>query len=215
MSASFELFLGHVFRSYEHMNVCINTSFLLLYCSHPQVLSRVLFFLASIWQGGIEYLHIVEAFRQQPHFWKTLTAGLSYGSGSIQTLEPSVPGLNQEEILAYAYRYKCEASILSIIACDVFLQNYILHPGNNASSPNSNLQSGSSTPSGTGNATNGNGASALVPASSKSGALEVISEWARVSATSSILKSYAVCAFDQEAILRAKVLVIGPFLTFL
>lgn len=167
--------------------------------------------LASIWQGGIEYLHIVEAFRQQPNFWKTLTSGLSYGSGSIQALEPSVPSLNQEEILAYAYRYKCEASILSIIACDVFLQNYILHTGNNPSSPNSNLQSGSNT----GIVTNGNGASALVPVSSKSGALEVISEWARVSATSSILKSYAVCAFDQEAILRAKVLVDGYFLAFL
>jgi len=168
--------------------------------SHPQVLSRVLFLLASIWQGGIEYLHIVEAFRQQPNFWKTLTSGLSYGSGSSQALEPSVPSLNQQEILAYAYRYKCEASILSIIACDVFLQTYILHTGNNPSSPKSNLQSGSNT----GIVSNGNGASALVPASSKSGALEVISEWARVSATSSILKSYAVCAFDQEAILRAK-----------
>ena len=60
--------------------------------------------------------------------------------------------------------------------------------------------------------TTGNGASALIHASSKFGVVEVISEWARVSTTSSILKSYALCAFDQEAILRAKVLVDGSFL---
>jgi hypothetical protein len=41
--------------------------------------------------------------------------------------------------------------------------------------------------------------------SSKSSAFETISDWAKKLATSSILKSYAVCSYDQEVIFRAKV----------
>jgi hypothetical protein len=52
----------------------------------------------------------------------------------------------------------------------------------------------------------GSTASAIVKLpSSKSSAFETISDWAKKLATSSILKSYAVCSYDQEVIFRAKV----------
>lgn len=167
------------------------------------MLSRVLFLLASIWQGGIEYLRIIEALRQRPNFWRTLASGLSFATGlvanPIPTLHQSTSDLNKHEILLQAFRYRCEASILSIMACDLFLQQYLLYPSSNDSSSNGPSQNEKDE-------TPGSTASAGVKSpSSKSGAFEIISEWAKKSATSSILKSYAICSYDQEVLLRAKV----------
>lgn len=174
------------------------------------MLSRVLFLLASIWQGGIEYLRIIEALRQRPNFWRTLASGLSFATGlaanPIPTLHQSTSDLSKHEILLQAFRYRCEASILSIVACDMFLQQYLLYPSSNDSSSTGPSQSSNNPPSDK-DVTPGSRASAVVklPSSSKSGAFEIISEWAKKSATSSILKSYASCSYDQEVILRAKV----------
>ncbi|KAG0574974.1 hypothetical protein KC19_VG307200 [Ceratodon purpureus] len=185
--------------------------------SHPQMLSRVLFMLASVWQGGVEYIRLIEALRQRPNFWRTLTCGLSFANGLtvnfIPTLHQSTSDLNKNEILLQAFRYKCEASILSIMACDIFLQPYLLHPTSSGFSSTGPSQNNSTSIGGDVNS--GSTASADVKLSSfpKSGAFEIISEWAKKSATSSILKSYAVCSYDQEVIFRAKaearVLIVG------
>lgn len=173
------------------------------------MLSRVLFLLATIWQGGSEYLRIIEALRQRPNFWRTLASGLSFATGlaanPIPTLRQSTGDLNKHEILLQAFRYRCEASILSIMACDMFLQEYLLYPSSNDSSRTGPSQSSNNPPSEK-DVTPGSTASATVKLpSSKSRAFEIISEWAKKSAASSILKSYANCSYDQEVILRAKV----------
>lgn len=174
------------------------------------MLSRILFLLASIWQGGIEYIRIIDTLRQRPNFWRTLTSGLSFATGfsdnPTPTLYQSTSDLNKNEILLQAFRYRCEASILSIMACDIFLQQYLLYPTSNDSNSTGPSQNNNNPSSGR-DVTPGSTASAIVnlPSSSKSGAFEIISEWAKKSATSSILKSYAVCSYDQEVIFRAKV----------
>lgn len=175
------------------------------------MLSRVLFLLTSIWEGGIEYLRIIEALRQRPNFWGTLASGLSFATGlsanPIPTLHISTSDLSKHEILLQAFRYRCEGSILSIMACDIFLQQYLLYPSSNDSNSTDPSKS-NNNPSSEKNLTRGNTASSAVklPSSSKSGAFEIVSEWAKKSAASSILKSYAICSYDQEVILRAKVL---------
>jgi len=174
------------------------------------MLSRVLFLLASIWQGGIEYLRIIEALRQRPNFWRTLASGLSFATGlasnPIATLHHSTSDLNKHEILLQAFRYRCEASILSIMACDTFLQQYLLYSSSNDSNSTDPSQS-SNTPSSDKDVTPRSTGSAAVNLASysKSGAFEIISEWAKKSATNCILKSYAICSYDQDVILRAKV----------
>jgi nuclear pore complex protein Nup188 len=178
--------------------------------SHPQMLSRVLFLLASIWQGGIEYIRIIETLRQRPNFWRTLTYGLSFATGvtanPIPTLHhQSTSDLNKHELLLQAFRYRCEASILSVMACDIFLQQYLLYPTSNDPSSTVPSQNNNNASSG-GDMTPRSTTSAIVKLpSSKSSAFETISDWAKKLATSSILKSYAVCSYDQEVIFRAKV----------
>ncbi|XP_024375793.1 uncharacterized protein [Physcomitrium patens] len=185
--------------------------------SHPQMLSRVLFLLASIWQEGIEYLRIIETLRQKPNFWRNLASGLSFISGlttsPIPTLHQNTGDLNKHEILLQAFRYRCEASILTIMACDVFLQKCLLYPTSNEPTTSGLSQSNNKSSSGE-SATVGSDTSSIAKLpSSKSGAFEIINEWAKKSVTSSILKSYTFCSYDQEVILRAKaearVLIVG------
>ena len=92
------------------------------------------------------------------------------------------------------------------MACDIFLQQYLLYPASNDSSSTS-LSQNNNNPSSGGDVISGSIAPAIVklPSSSKSVAFEIISEWTKKSATSSILKSYAVCSYDHGVISRAKV----------
>lgn len=176
--------------------------------SHPHILSKALFLLAALWQCGIEYLRIIESFRRRPDFWKTISSGLSFSGGltssSIPTLGHDVSAFNKQEMLAQAFRYQCEASVLSIMACDIFLQQFLLYPASSDSNPTGATQLNGQPSIEVTAATNL--AVAKSPTSSKAGGLQIISEWARVSATSSILKSYAFCSNDQGVLLRAKVL---------
>ncbi|CAM6047081.1 unnamed protein product [Sphagnum compactum] len=198
--------------------------------SHPHILSRVLFLLASLWQGGIEYLRVIEAFSTRPNFWKTLTLSLSFSSSSQSTsssppptLGVSVTDFTKQELLDHAFKFRCEASVLSIMACDIFLQQYLLYPVSSSDTPATVLSNGASNnATGGGNnntmtaTTNGQavpGVAAKPVVSNESGALEMVSEWARASAISCILKSYAFCLYDKAVLFRAqaeaRLLVVG------
>jgi hypothetical protein len=190
--------------------------------SHPHILSRVLFLLASLWQGGIEYLRVIEAFSTRPNFWKTLTLSLSFSSSSQSTssstpptLGVSVTDFTKQELLNHAFKFRCEASVLSIMACDIFLQQYLLYPvssSDTAATVVSNGASNNATGGGNNNTMTATPNGLAVPGvaakpvvSNESGALEMVSKWARASAISCILKSYVFCLYDKAVLFRAQV----------
>ncbi len=165
---------------------------------------------------------MIEAFSTRPNFWKTLTLSLSFSSSSQSTsssppptLGVSVTDFTKQELLDHAFKFRCEASVLSIMACDIFLQQYLLYPvssSDTAATVVSNGASNNATGGGNNNTMTATANGQAVPGvaakpvvSNESGALEMVSEWARASAISCILKSYAFCWYDKAVLFRAQV----------
>ncbi|CAM6095025.1 unnamed protein product [Calypogeia fissa] len=192
--------------------------------SKPQLLSRVLFLLASIWEGGIEYLHIIEALRSRPSFWKVLTSCLSFSNSSVTSSptllskiksalnpdRPDVSSMSNDELVAYAFMYTCEASVLSIMARDIFLQQHLVR----IESKNTGREAsgGRTTDNGDGKSSETNTSSKVI-AAAESGALPLVLEWCKKAHMTSITSSYCNCLYNREAVFRtraeARVLLVG------
>ncbi|KAL3701186.1 hypothetical protein R1sor_019208 [Riccia sorocarpa] len=189
--------------------------------SHARVLARVLFLLAAIWDGGTDYLQIIEALRSRNQFWKHLTSCLSFVSPSASepvTLysemtvvagdqQPLLMSMSKDQLVEFSFRYSCEASLFSIMARDIFLQQHLVKVGGRSTEKlpsagngdSKGMPFGGTVPTG-----KSNDSPKLKQASEPSGALQVVAEWCRVFQFDRVTKSYECCLYDKEVTHRAK-----------
>ncbi|KAL2650470.1 hypothetical protein R1flu_018598 [Riccia fluitans] len=189
--------------------------------SHARVLARVLFLLASIWDGGTDYLQIIEAFRSRNQFWKQLTSCLSFVCRSNSdtptlyseimaaagTQESLILSMSKDELVEFAFRYSCEASVFSIMARDIFLQKHLVQVGGKSSESRTfgGNENGKGIPvGGTVPAEKSNESSKDKQAFEPSGALQVVTEWCRTFQFDKITKSYECSLYDKDVVHRAK-----------
>ncbi|KAK1321644.1 hypothetical protein QJS10_CPA03g02212 [Acorus calamus] len=90
-----------------------------LFDSGSPILLSVLKLLKTLWQGVAQYISILEIFRNSGVFWKKLSSCFLASDAQVH---PSIESLNGDDILHSAYRFKCQAMVLEIMAYDMFLQ---------------------------------------------------------------------------------------------
>lgn len=87
--------------------------------SNPRVWLNVLNFLQALWQGASQYTDILKQLRSSGRLWKELS---KYINIIAKTKPFSFQTLYKMEAQSLAYKYQCQAVILEIVACDMFLQ---------------------------------------------------------------------------------------------
>lgn len=87
--------------------------------SNPRVWLNVLNFLQALWQGASQYTDILKQLRSSGRLWKELS---KYINIIAKTKPFSFQNLYKMEAQSLAYKYQCQAVILEIVACDMFLQ---------------------------------------------------------------------------------------------
>lgn len=191
-------------------------------CSHPRVLARVLFLLAAIWEGGTDYMRIIEALRSRNQFWRHLTGCLSFTNAAASdtptllskimvTVDPETSitsSISKDKLVEFSFRYSCEASVFSIMARDIFLQQHLVQTG--VLGVKNGALAGSVEDNkddvGGGTAQTSSGTTKSKQAIEASGAQQVVTEWCRAFQMSAIMRSYAHSLYDKSVLLRAKVI---------
>ncbi|OAE22984.1 hypothetical protein AXG93_653s1010 [Marchantia polymorpha subsp. ruderalis] len=188
--------------------------------SHPRVLARVLFLLAAIWEGGTDYMRIIEALRSRNQFWRHLTGCLSFTNAAASdtptllskimvTVDPETSitsSISKDKLVEFSFRYSCEASVFSIMARDIFLQQHLVQTG--VLGVKNGALAGSVEDNkddvGGGTAQTSSGTTKSKQAIEASGAQQVVTEWCRAFQMSAIMRSYAHSLYDKSVLLRAK-----------
>eukprot|EP01018_Ginkgo_biloba_P018782 Gb_15236 [translate_table: standard] len=168
--------------------------------SQPQILSQILHFLKTLWQGGTEYIHILDKLQTRDMFWKYISSCISVSSSSEVC---SLSNMNDDETLAKAFQYQCQSSTLQIMAHDIFLQRHLvqierLETNSTSSSSTPVVNSIDKSPKGK------DSKAMLLKYAGPSGAEKIILEWSKDSVMCSIFRSYAFCLYDKELLLHAK-----------
>ncbi|KAF8406575.1 hypothetical protein HHK36_008663 [Tetracentron sinense] len=159
--------------------------------SCPHLLLNVLDFLKALWQGASQYAQILELLRKSEVFWKELSSSIS----EMATAKvPSLENMTANETLSWAYKYRCQCSVLEIMAYDMFFQKKLLQaellPKCTSEPPKDKTENTVSI------------------VKSKSENLpylkDILSTWCESSFMSNLIKSYTTCENDNEIYLRAK-----------
>ncbi|KAH9325907.1 hypothetical protein KI387_006085, partial [Taxus chinensis] len=156
----------------------------------PYILSQILHFLKTQWQGGAEYIHILDKLHKHEMFWKYISTCVSKFSFSK---------MNIDEAISKAFHYQCQSAVLHIMANDIFLRRHLVQTEKTLTKSNDSLSNN------TNKFTMGNGDnSMMLKYAGPSGAEKVLLDWNENSVIRKILQSYASCLYDKELVLHAK-----------
>ncbi|KAJ7540471.1 hypothetical protein O6H91_10G016600 [Diphasiastrum complanatum] len=183
--------------------------------SNPCILSRVLLFLSTLWQGGAEYFPLIEAYKNEGKVWDWIGSCLpslptnarpqdSLESTPIvlQMQEELISTTTSQQKFAIAMQYYCQASSFHIIANDLFLQQQTLYLGSGDANPKAlsvkgdvnHGEIGTDTRSGISKAADSN----------DSGSLSVLIGWIQSSKAQYIIQSTVFTKIEKDILLEAK-----------
>lgn len=166
----------------------------------PYILSQILHFLRTLWQGGTEYLHILDKFDGRDMFWKYISSCISVFSSS-KVIPLSM--MTDEEVTAKAFQYQCQSSVLHIMAHDIFLRRHLVQFEKSLAKPDASSSTAAVT--NTDQATRGKDNKAIMLKHARpSYAEKILLEWSNNSTMHKVLQSYASCLYDKELLLHAK-----------
>ncbi|CAN0910123.1 hypothetical protein LINGRAHAP2_LOCUS26122 [Linum grandiflorum] len=161
-----------------------------LITSNPRVLLSFLHFMKALWQGGAQYISIMDSLKSSGKFWTHLCSCISSVAASKDVSIEKVSGTNGQSL---AYKYKCQSAILEIMACDMFLDKRLLHA-------ESLLKEASQT-----DKRNKNILSSEISNSDRVGARDTWSSWSEKSILGSLIKTYTSCEYDNDIFYQTKV----------
>ncbi|KAG9442579.1 hypothetical protein H6P81_018433 [Aristolochia fimbriata] len=95
-----------------------------LVTSHPHLLLNVLNFLKALWEGAAQYGEIIETLKKSDNFWGKLSSILPVCSGKKDF---SFENLKGNEALPLAHAFQAQATVLEIMAHEIFMQNRMSH----------------------------------------------------------------------------------------
>lgn len=161
------------------------------------MLSRVLFLLASFWQGGVEYFRVVEDLRNRELFWKLLAACASFDDsttllsklGAVNPVDSVKLRLSKQDMFTYAHQYRCEATVHTILAHDIFLQRHLIYSADAKTEEAGDRLSSPAKPF----------------VIKESGALEIVQTWRGLLKSKDVLHAYTHTLLDRDLLYRAKV----------
>lgn len=159
---------------------------------------NVLNFLKALWQGAGQYTNILEWLKGSGKFWKQLANSFS-PIAKLQSLK--LEKMTEKEALSLAYKYRCQSTVLEIMAHDLFLKKKLLHVESlvkQATGTNGGLESAASAE--------------LSKPVNDSDLKDILSSWCQSSVLVSLIKSYTSCAYDNEILFHAKVTIQIVFL---
>jgi len=85
------------------MNALSSRNEMSVFSSAPRLLLSVLNLLKALWDGGVQYLHILEKIRSSKVFWKNLSSVLA-----IEVkIDLPAKNLNVSDAQCISYRYFC------------------------------------------------------------------------------------------------------------
>lgn len=166
----------------------------------PYILSQILHFLRTLWQGGTEYLHILDKFDGRDMFWKYISSCISVFSSSEFI---PLTMMSDEEVTTKAFQYQCQSSVLHIMAHDIFLRRHLVQFEKTLVKPDASAST--TVVTNTDQATRGKDNKAIMLKHARPSCAEkILLEWSNSSTMHKILQSYASCLYDKELILHAK-----------
>lgn len=171
---SIDLILEYVRRAEIHIN------------SAPRLLLNVLNLLKALWDGGAQYIHILDKIRSSEMFWKHLAAAIE------ANINYSIHDLNDPEVQTMMYRYWCQGLILEIMARELFLQEKLLQ------NEISEMKTTNTCSKEQGLSTDIPKPSYVLPPS------DILSTWCTSSTMDSLIRSFSSSGYDKEVILRAE-----------
>lgn len=178
--SSLDLILNNVKRS------------VILFKSAPWLLSSILDMLKAFWDGGVQYLHILEKIRSSEMFWKHLSAILA-----IEVkIDLAANNLNLSVAQCTSYRYLCQGTIMEILARELFLQGKIIHN----EIPEKRTAIGNSKEHGVNRSETSMSSDVSHPS-------DIISTCFATSTIENLIRSYSSSGFDKDVILHAKMAV--------
>ncbi|KAJ0076745.1 hypothetical protein Patl1_36100 [Pistacia atlantica] len=161
--------------------------------SNPCILLNVLNFLKALWQGAGQYTNLLEWLKGCGKYWKQLANSFS-PIAKLQSLK--LEKMTEKEALSLAYKYRCQSTVLEIMAHDLFLKKKLLHVESllkHATETNGGLESAA--------------CAELSKPVNDSDLKDILSSWCKSSVLGSLIKSYTSCAYDNEILFHAKVAV--------
>ncbi|XP_008788374.2 uncharacterized protein LOC103706141 isoform X1 [Phoenix dactylifera] len=162
--------------------------------SAPRLLLSIVNFLKALWEGGNQYIHVVDKIRSSEMFWKHLSSCMSASQTENDLREKN---LNNDEIDWLSFRYQCQGAVLEIIAHELFFQEKLLQ--------------GEIYEKQTSGTFKGQVENRLSPEISKSPTVlcpkDILSIWCESDIMNSLIKSYSSSGYDKEVIFHAKVAV--------
>ncbi|XP_068639968.1 uncharacterized protein [Aristolochia californica] len=163
-----------------------------LITSHPHLLLNVLNFLKALWQGAAQYGQILETLKNSDNFWGKLSSILPV-STSKKTF--SFENLKDNEAPCSAYAFQAQATVLEIMAHEIFMQNGKL-PNNILETKVTNASEGQIVR--TADTVKGKSANLLD--------LEhILLSWFEGSVVEDLIRLYASCGHEKRILHRAKI----------
>ncbi|XP_073009852.1 uncharacterized protein [Typha latifolia] len=154
-----------------------------LFNSFPRLLLSVLDLLKAFWEGGLQYVDILERIRSTKNFWENLSACIS----SIPERNVFPVGSRDDDDSQYiSIRYLCQGTVLEIMACELFLQKRLQDekPAKTTRSLDGQIRSS--------NMLDSEG---------------ILKTWCNSSIMEALIKSYSSTGYDRELVRQAKVVV--------
>ncbi|XP_020110275.1 uncharacterized protein LOC109725483 isoform X2 [Ananas comosus] len=152
--------------------------------SDPHLLLSVLDFFKTLWEGGIQYIAILERLGSSELFWENLSACISTYSDKSKF---SVVELNDESE-RLPLRYRCHCRVLEIMAHEIFLQERLLQ-GEKSKTLTANTSKEQVQPS------------------NKLYLRVLLKKWCDGPIMESLIKSYSSSGYENELVRQAKVAV--------
>lgn len=162
--------------------------------SAPHLLLSIVNLLKTFWEGGNQYIHVLNKIRSSEMFWKHLSSCMLAAQA-----ENGLPmkNLNHDEIDRLSFRYQCQGIVLEIIAHELFLHEKLLQD------EISEKQNSSTS--------KGKVENSLSSEISKSPNIlrlkDILLTWCESGNMSNLIKSYSSSGYDKEVIFHAKVAV--------
>ncbi|GKV20984.1 hypothetical protein SLEP1_g31022 [Rubroshorea leprosula] len=159
--------------------------------SNPRILLSVLNLLKALWQGAGHYTAVLEQLKNSENFWRHLSNSIS----RVTNFEaPPIKSLTESEALNLGYKYKCQSTILEIMAYDMFMKKKLLYVESLVKEDTESSEKAKSAVN-----------------SEKSKTIngydleDVFLNWSESSLLGSLIKSYTSCEYDNEVLYQAKV----------
>ncbi|CAH8273756.1 unnamed protein product [Arabidopsis lyrata] len=90
---------------------------------YTDILLGLLDFLKTLWQEAGQYANMLEPFKASKKLWQEFSNIISQAS---KIKDSTVGSLGKEEISKLFVKYQCQASVLEIMACNMFLYKKLL-----------------------------------------------------------------------------------------